>query len=662
MPLSPAPSTLNQVQHLAFGLALLVAFLGLLVFCGWVFDVPLLRSPGPFPTPMGPVASLGFFLSGSALSLLNTRWGPQVWQTIAWFLTALGSGIVLAHLSGQPQAIQWVQRTLAPAAEGLSPIPIVTGINWLMVGLTFHVWHHQAAPHKWIGEKTLFVVFSVALLSLLGYLFGLQEFNLFGTSIRMAFNTSLLFMLLSTAFLCSKPQSSLVWLLLKPSSGGKTLRLLLPAAILTPVLLSWVRFVGIQRGWLTPELGATLVTVGNVLVFMVLVRSLSWTLDHSDTQQAQTANRLRNSEEKYRAINQTAADAILILDRQGQLIEWNPLAARLFGHPLNAQGQLGLQSLLVSPPALDPDLTGITSRESEGICQDGTRFPLEYSLARWSVPDGTFFTVIARDITERKKAEEDLKRLNESLDQRARDLNQDLVRKTEQLEFTNKELEAFAFSISHDLRTPLRSINGFSQALLEDYHDKLDQEGQSYLDRIRKASDRMGHLIDDILHLSRITRSEMRHVHVNLSKLAEDIIEELQGIQPDRKVEVTIEEDLTVVGDPSLMRMVVQNLLGNAWKFTAKTPNARIHFGQRKLEGRTVFFVSDNGAGFNMENANKLFGVFQRLHRTSEFEGNGVGLASVQRILHRHGGHITAVGKVGEGATFTFTVGQNGSG
>lgn len=255
-----------------------------------------------------------------------------------------------------------------------------------------------------------------------------------------------------------------------------------------------------------------------------------------------------------------------------------------------------------------------------------------------------------------QQQQEALQELNRSLDQRARALNQDLLDKTQQLEFTNKELEAFAFSISHDLRTPLRSINGFSQALLEDHQDALDDTGKGYLSRIKKNSERMADLIDDILHLSRISRAEIRHQQVNLTRMAQEVLEDLQSIQPERKVEVTIEEDLLALGDPALLRMVVQNLLGNAWKFTSKTPHAQIHFGKRQEQGNTVFFVSDNGAGFDMQNASRLFGVFQRLHTTEAFEGNGVGLASVQRILHRHGGHITATGQLNAGATFTFAL------
>jgi light-regulated signal transduction histidine kinase (bacteriophytochrome) len=252
------------------------------------------------------------------------------------------------------------------------------------------------------------------------------------------------------------------------------------------------------------------------------------------------------------------------------------------------------------------------------------------------------FTKITRDVTERMRAEKDIKQLNRTLQQH-----------TAQLEAANKELEAFSYSVSHDLRAPLRSIDGFSQALLEDYADKLDETGKDSLQRVRGASQRMGQLIDDMLNLSRVTRSEMRHETVDLSAMAETIAAELQKNQPERTVTFTIQPGLTTDGDAHLLRVVMDNLLGNAWKFTSKQANAIIEFGSVSVG---EFFVRDNGAGFDMAYAEKLFGAFQRLHAMNEFAGTGIGLATVQRIIHRHGGQVRAEGEVDRGATFYFTV------
>ena len=235
-----------------------------------------------------------------------------------------------------------------------------------------------------------------------------------------------------------------------------------------------------------------------------------------------------------------------------------------------------------------------------------------------------------------------------------RRVEKELRERTVQLEAINKELEAFSYSVSHDLRAPLRSIDGFSQILLEDYANTLDADGQDCLRRVRSASQRMGRLIEDILMLSRITRREMNFEVVNLSALAQEIATELQKRDPDRQVEFVVAEDVLVQGSAGLLRIVLENLLGNAWKFTARHPRARIEFGATQQDGNLAYFVRDDGAGFDMAYVDRLFGAFQRLHSTAEFEGSGIGLATVQRIVHRHGGKVWAEGAVDQGATFYF--------
>ncbi len=275
------------------------------------------------------------------------------------------------------------------------------------------------------------------------------------------------------------------------------------------------------------------------------------------------------------------------------------------------------------------------------------------------------------EVAERQQAEE-----------RSHALNQGLQGAIVELKAVNKELEAFSYSVSHDLRAPLRSIDGFSQALLEDYLDHLDAPGQDYLRRIRAASQRMGQLIDDLLNLSRVTRSNLNLEAVDLSRIASRVCTDLQQRQVDRLVEFVIQPDLQAQGDAHLLYVMLENLLHNAWKFSANKQPAQLEFGQMAiadvipqvetampfehppvlpasiLENREipVYFVRDNGAGFDMAYANKLFSPFQRLHGMQEFPGNGIGLATVQRIVHRHGGKVWAIGAIDQGATFYFTL------
>jgi signal transduction histidine kinase len=253
----------------------------------------------------------------------------------------------------------------------------------------------------------------------------------------------------------------------------------------------------------------------------------------------------------------------------------------------------------------------------------------------------------------------DLQQLAAQRDKTIQELDasrKDLAVALEATKITLAELEAFSYSVSHDLRAPLRGIDGFSQALLDDHLESLDEEGKQYLRRIRAGAQRMGQLIDDLLKLSKVTRSELRPTRVDLSQIAREVAEGLQQQDAARRVDLMVKEGLVARGDPRLLRVALENLLGNAWKFTSKLPSARIELGQKDADGRQVFFVRDNGAGFDMEYAEKLFGAFQRLHAMTEFPGTGIGLATVQRVIHRHGGKVWAEGAVGQGATFYFTL------
>jgi signal transduction histidine kinase len=243
---------------------------------------------------------------------------------------------------------------------------------------------------------------------------------------------------------------------------------------------------------------------------------------------------------------------------------------------------------------------------------------------------------------------------------RAERISEDLEEANQELEGANKELEAFSYSVSHDLRAPLRTIDGFSQILLEDHADKLDQEGEDYLGRVRAASQHMDNLIDDLLDLSRVSRGPLRRETVDLSALATGIIDELRRSEPGREVEFVTEEGILAYADASLLTVALENLLSNAWKFTSKKSKATIEFGRLPQEGgepTQTYFVKDDGVGFEEAYADKLFGAFQRLHPAQEFEGTGIGLATVARIVRRHGGRVWARGEVGEGATFFFTLG-----
>ena len=380
--------------------------------------------------------------------------------------------------------------------------------------------------------------------------------------------------------------------------------------------------------------------------------------DTTDRRRAEEA--LRQSEARARAVAESSSVGIFLTEPDGKALYINPALQKILACTLEESLGFGWTSYL--HPG-DAERVHGAWRQFVG---NDTAFDLEYRFVRrdgivrfvhvnvMAVQAGEHvdcYVGNVEDITERKRADEEVFRLNAELESRVQ------IR-TSELLAANRELESFAYSISHDLRAPLRGIDGFSQLLLDEYGDKLDRQGHDYLARVRRAAQRMGILIDDLLELSRVTRQGMRRQSVNLGQLAHDILDEFRKSYPQRSVEISVVADCPVEGDPQLLRVLLENLLDNAWKYTSKTAEAQIEFGVEASAQGPVYFVRDNGAGFDMQYADRLFRPFQRLHSPEDFTGTGVGLASVARVVHRHGGRVWAESSIGQGAIFRFTLGH----
>lgn len=407
--------------------------------------------------------------------------------------------------------------------------------------------------------------------------------------------------------------------------------------LLAFVMAGGMKLFGERRGYYLPGQGEALYTVLGIGLFGAFVLLTARSLHQADLEK----KRIEGERQSFFSLS---LDLFGIAGMDGYFKRVNPAFCKTLGYTE--------EEILVRPfyDLVHPDDMAVTRAEMETLrtgvpslcfenryrCKDGSWVWLQWSTSPFS--EGILHTV-ARDVTEKKQAEVELAR-------------QAIV-----LESLNLELEAFSYSVSHDLRAPLRGVSGFAQALEEREAGKLDATSLGFLKRIRKAAAFMAELIDDLLQLSRLSRAALSVKPVNLSEMTTELIADLRLAEPERRVEALIQPEIWVMGDPALMRIMMSNLLSNAWKFTVRNPEARIELGCDSVEdGKLWCHVRDNGVGFDNRYADKLFGAFQRLHSQDEFRGTGIGLATVQRVIRRHGGEVSGAGVIDEGAVFRFSL------
>jgi PAS domain S-box-containing protein len=644
----------SKLRLFARILVYLTISLGILVLLGWKFDLDFLKRPLPYLAAMNPATAILFILTGVSLLCLYPNPNSRVGRIDGYILSGTVASIAIIRLldsafdfSIHIDLLPFAEKQEQEVASGFSNrMALHTAICFLLINAALPMLHHKTPRGRMPAQYLALIVGFISLLSILGCLYQVPTFYMKMAYIPMAIHTAFGFLFLALSILFSNPHQGIMKELTSSLSGSQMARFLIPAAIVVPLCLGYIKLVGHWHSVYSSEFGVALLILSIIIIFVILIWYIAVTLNKKDflrldteTQLKISLIQLRESEEKFqKAFSASLAGMTITRLSDSKYVEVNEGFIQLTGY--SKEELIGRSStdlgLVIDVKNREKILQKIKSegnaKQFEMTIRNKTGAILEVLSSVETIEfNGNKHAInIIFDITDRKQAEM-------------------------QLEAVNKELEAFSYSISHDLRAPLRAINGFSKMLEEDYNQLFDEEGKELLETIQYNTKKMGDLIDSLLAFSRLGRKTIAKTDLDMNGLVSSVIQDIER-SLDHKAEIKIGVLYPTKGDSTLIKQVFTNLVSNAIKYSSKKEISLIEINSELRDDEVLYIVKDNGEGFDMAYSNKLFGVFQRLHRESEFEGTGVGLAIVQRIVNKHEGKVWAEGELGKGATFSFTL------
>lgn len=668
--------------------------MGGLVLIGWAFGLSALKTVLPGRVAMNPTTAVCFMLAGTALHVLRAgpARGPQRrLARIAAFIVALVGAVKLTgYACGCDVGLD---RLLFHAHLANNEIAPNTAASFFLVGVALLCLDYQNRRGRWPAQGIALVVAIGSVLSLVGYAFGAAILYGVPSAIPMALNTAAVFHLLALGILASRPDRGISALFLGNSVGGALARRLVPAAVAVPAVIGWLRLAGQQRGLFESELGVALMVAVTIVSLLLLILWTAETVNRLDAGRRQAEISLRESEGRFRLLVDSVQDyAIFMLDMHGRVTTWNATAQRITGYTAEEIIGQHVSRFFPSDAPRTPDhelrlasAEGRFEEEAWRQRKDGTRFWASVVITPIHDADGrhTGFAKVTRDITQRRNAERAIRELNQNLERRVAERTAELAHSNRQLRQQNEENEMFVYSVSHDLRSPLVNLQGFSkelEAACQDVRDVLESEqiapairdaALGHLDQgmkepirfIQTAVSRLGSIIDALLRLSRAGRVEYHPAPVDVQAVLGRIVDSMRGTIAAREARVTVHDLPHVVADPAAVEQIFANLIGNALNYLAPNRPGRIEVGTASTQaleadpqpGTVTFYVRDNGCGIPAAHQPKIFRAFQRL-RPDLAQGEGIGLAIVRRTIERHGGSIWLRSAADEGTTFFLTL------